>query len=99
MNANRLYEATQHEIIQIVTDDILPDNMTESSGKAGQKVFIQLKIIENDFKSKKNIYKVGVFPHGHGRNCNISEQTAIRLFGISTKTEKFSLEHSRSGFF
>jgi len=32
MNKNRLYEATQNEISQIVTDDIFPENMKESSG-------------------------------------------------------------------
>lgn len=70
MNKNRLYEATQHKIAQIVTDDILPDSMMDSSGKDVRQKSLQ-------FRSGHAKGRLGLF-HGKGEGKDDKKTEIIK---------------------
>ncbi len=70
MNKNRFYEATQNEIVQIVTDDILPANITESSGSDIKQTSLQ-------FRSGHAKSRLGLF-HGKGEGKDDKKAEIIK---------------------
>ena len=70
MNKNRLYEATQNEITQIVTDDIFPNSIKESSGADVRQKSLQ-------FRSGQNNGGLGLF-HGKGEGKDDKKMEIIK---------------------
>ncbi len=57
-NKNKLYEATQHEVAEIVTEDELPGNILDSVGRDFEQKALQ-------FRSGQTTHGAGLF-HGQG---------------------------------
>lgn len=70
MNKNKLFEATQHEIKQIVTDNILPDNISDSSGRDVKQKSLQ-------FRSGNTKRGLGLF-HGKGEGKDDKKTEIIK---------------------
>jgi hypothetical protein len=84
MNKNRLYEATQHGLSQIVTDDILPNNIKDSSGFDVKQKSLQ-------FRSGHAKGGLGLF-HGKGEGKDDKKTEIIKYLAEIDKGLKELLE-------
>lgn len=77
---NKLYEATQHEISEIVTEDEFPDDMYDSAGHDVVQKSLQMRGEQTGNAREAYPGKTGAMYHGQGEGKDDKEVEILKYF-------------------